>query len=312
MATKPARVADERVQLERHSACNHAAVDDDDLPAPTALRPLAADVVAELGYPAADALTYRYFLSTNGHIYRSRDRTASARMYSAGPRRKKKVWHGGYFFPFVCDYVGAPIAFHFFEARVNEATAYADSYEQLQRMLGHDPVSVTVDKGLLTRPVFEHNTRRGVATIGPDQSPPPGARSPTLRPTTTTASARAASTAAGPRVSSATAPAARAWASASPAPATRASTTAASTRTPRTASASRASPARASGGCCCRSRAAPRPRDGAAPDLLRAPPPRHPVRPRRRGDRHRARWARAARRAAAADPAAGRLRRDPF
>jgi hypothetical protein len=113
-------------------------------------------------------------------VYRSRDHTASTRMYAAQRptsnkkrrgRTQQKVWHGGYFYPFVCDYLRAPVAFHFFEARINEASAYPESYEQLHRMLGRDPVSVTLDKGPLTKAVFEHNTRRGVATIGPDRKP---------------------------------------------------------------------------------------------------------------------------------------------
>jgi hypothetical protein len=172
VAHKPNRASDERVSAERHEASARADADTDELPARGALRPLSVEQAIALGYPIDDALGYRYFWSQlNQHMYRCRDRTASTRMYQVANSKRVKVWNGGYFFPFVCDYVGAPLAFHFFEARVNEAAANEASYRELQRMLDGDPVSVTVDKGLLTKAVYEHNTRRGVATIGPDRRP---------------------------------------------------------------------------------------------------------------------------------------------
>jgi hypothetical protein len=60
---------------------------------------------------------------------RSRDRDVGVRMYSAGPRSKKKVWMGGYFLPAISDYFWAPFALHFFPADIQEwsSPAFVDT-----------------------------------------------------------------------------------------------------------------------------------------------------------------------------------------
>ncbi|MEA2321494.1 MAG: hypothetical protein QOD81_1344 [Solirubrobacteraceae bacterium] len=81
----------------------------------------------------------------SGHLYRSRDKTAGARMYSRG-KRSKRFNFGSICQPMTDTTTGLPVALHFFPADHNEHVEYPELYRQAVRnMGGREPVAVVAD-----------------------------------------------------------------------------------------------------------------------------------------------------------------------
>jgi hypothetical protein len=102
------------------------------------------------------------------HWYRTLDLTAGARAYT-GPGGAYRFWHGYYNQKAVDHFTGAPLAVVVDSASRQEYDIYPELYEQIEAHLGTAPQSVITDKGFAVRKVFEHNTRRGVATVSPQR-----------------------------------------------------------------------------------------------------------------------------------------------
>jgi hypothetical protein len=110
----------------------------------------------------------------SGHLYRSRDKTAGARMYGS-ETRKKRFNFGGVCQPMTDTTTGLPVALHFFAADRNEHVEHPELYRKAVRnMGGREPVAVVADRGLSFKSMFEFHTRRGVGLIVPDRNPLPG------------------------------------------------------------------------------------------------------------------------------------------
>jgi hypothetical protein len=129
----------------------------------------ADDVPSELenASPPRRTRNYRYFwLGSPGHrhLYRTLDPDAGARRYSTG---RKKTWLGGLFQPAVSLFVDAPVAINLIPANASEHQAWPELEAKTEQALGRKPGAVIMDRAYSVRPVFEHNTRRGIATVSP-------------------------------------------------------------------------------------------------------------------------------------------------
>lgn len=102
------------------------------------------------------------------HWYRTLDLTAGARAYS-GPGGAYRFWHGYYNQKAVDHFTGAPLAVLVDSASRQEYDIYPELYQRLQSHLGAATQTIVADKGFAVRKVFEHNTRRGVATVAPQR-----------------------------------------------------------------------------------------------------------------------------------------------
>ena len=100
------------------------------------------------------------------HWYETSDKTAGIRAY-AGPRQATKFWHGFYNQKAVDHFTGGLLAIHNYNASEQEYYCYPDLFAQLERNLGRRPQSIVADRGFSIASVFEHNTKRGVATVVP-------------------------------------------------------------------------------------------------------------------------------------------------
>jgi hypothetical protein len=105
-------------------------------------------------------------LRIGAHWYRSLDLDAGARAYSSAGGAYR-FWHGYYNQKATDLLTGGPLAIVVDSASRQEYHIYPKLYERLEAHLQATPDSVIVDKGFAIRSVFEHNTRRGVATIAP-------------------------------------------------------------------------------------------------------------------------------------------------
>lgn len=99
------------------------------------------------------------------------EQVAGTRRYES---RKKKVWLGGYFQRAVSMFVDAPVAFNVMPANKNEADYWPSLEAKTERALGQRVQAAAFDRGYSIRPVFEHNTRRGIATVAPWRKWRPG------------------------------------------------------------------------------------------------------------------------------------------
>lgn len=173
------RASDETISDERHERSAEPEPDDPNEPPGNRVEKLTDAQARDLGL--ADWRRSRYFrFGKRGHIMRCRDKDVGIRVYSAGPRSKKKVWTGGYFLPAVCDFFWAPTAVHFFEADIQEHLGWPKLLEKTARAIGDDPdrpkriTAVVADRAFMNRPFIEHNTNRGIASITPERALPGG------------------------------------------------------------------------------------------------------------------------------------------
>jgi Transposase DDE domain len=105
------------------------------------------------------------FLS-GGHWWFSRDPDAGTRAYTKGGRAKR-AWHGYYHSKVTDHFTGGPLTMMLVPADMQEHSAYPTIYERARLNVGADPLAVAGDRGYSTAVVFEHNTRRGVASVFP-------------------------------------------------------------------------------------------------------------------------------------------------
>lgn len=149
-AMRPLRESTDRARSDRHTAVE---ADEDDA---TELNMSGVDDVK-----VVDGIAR---FEINGHWYRSLDPTAGIRAYT-GPRGSTRFWHGFYNQKAVDHYTGATLAVTVDSASRQEYHLYPELYEQLEQNLGRRPDTVTADKGFAVKSVYEHNTRRGIATV---------------------------------------------------------------------------------------------------------------------------------------------------
>lgn len=79
----------------------------------------------------------------------------------------KRFWVGYYNGKAIDHYTGAPVGVLVHSASLNEATTYPELYERAFEATGKAPRAVVADRGYSLSAVFEHNTKRGVATVAP-------------------------------------------------------------------------------------------------------------------------------------------------
>ena len=105
---------------------------------------------------------------SNGCWYRTSDRTAGVRVY-AGPRGHgaKRFWLGFNNLKAVDHFTGAVLATWTVPADVNESSAYPHLLNQLIENTGQVPRAVVGDRGFSLGPVYETNTKLGIASVFP-------------------------------------------------------------------------------------------------------------------------------------------------
>ncbi len=155
------RASDEEVQEHRHSEAAGPEPAEGELPdgaAPT----------------AGEDERFKY-VWIGGHRYRTRDKTAGARMHGQGrkatKRRRKKFWLGGILLAGVDHFLGAPLAVSNIAADEHEHLAYPSLMEEIIEATGGRPLAMTGDKGQSIKSVFEFNTTRGIASVLPWRKP---------------------------------------------------------------------------------------------------------------------------------------------
>jgi hypothetical protein len=181
------RASDDAISSDRHERSAAPEPEDPDAPPDNRLFKLTDDEAVALGLP--DRARSQYFkFGANGHIMRSRDRDVGVRMYSAGPRSKKKVWLGGYFLPAISDYFWAPFALHFFPADVQEHLGWPVLHRKAMTALNDDPdnpthriTGVVADRAFTNKTFIAFNTHEGIASITPERTLPGGRAWETLR-----------------------------------------------------------------------------------------------------------------------------------
>ena len=107
-----------------------------------------------------------------GHRYVSRDASGGLRLYQTKPdakgrRRVKAVWFGGLAMLAHDSRTGGVLGALTIPASRNEATEYSRLYEQARWIAGDAPLAMTGDRAYAFASVYEHNTRRQVATVVP-------------------------------------------------------------------------------------------------------------------------------------------------
>lgn len=174
-----ARAPDEDISTDRHARSADAPDADPNKPPDNKVDKLSDAEAQALGLK--DWRRSRYFrFGKTGHIMRCRDKDVGVRVYSAGPRSKKKAWIGGYFLPAVCDFFWAPTAVHFFEADIQEHLGVPELHKKVARALGDDPdrpkriTGYVADRAFMNQTFIDHNTNRGIASITPERKLPGG------------------------------------------------------------------------------------------------------------------------------------------
>jgi hypothetical protein len=108
----------------------------------------------------------RKLVRINGHWYSMTDKTAGIRAYT-GPRGATRWWIGYYDQKMVDHFTGGVLAVDDFNASTQEYYHYPELFQQLVDNVGALPETMTADRGFSISSVFEHNTRKGVASVFP-------------------------------------------------------------------------------------------------------------------------------------------------
>jgi hypothetical protein len=107
---------------------------------------------------------FAYF-KFGGHIYRSEDAASGVRAYASGSR--VSCWFGSLGCVVADVATDGGLAAEAIAADVQEYAAWPSVLEQITDLLGEAPYTVSFDGLSSISKVYEHNTRRGVATIAP-------------------------------------------------------------------------------------------------------------------------------------------------
>lgn len=99
--------------------------------------------------------------------YELLDTTAGVRAYTGPDGKVRTFWVGFYNGKAIDHYTGAPVSVHVTSASIREHTSYPDLYAKAVAATGRHPEAVVADRGYSISSVFEHNTRRGVASVMP-------------------------------------------------------------------------------------------------------------------------------------------------
>ncbi len=111
-----------------------------------------------------DALKVR----VGGCWYEVLDTDAGVRAYIDPARNKvKRFWVGFYNAKAIDHFTGAPVGVLISNASTNEFMSYPDVIEAAIRTTGRNPLAVVADRGYSVTPVFEFNTRAGIASVMP-------------------------------------------------------------------------------------------------------------------------------------------------
>lgn len=98
--------------------------------------------------------------------YEVLDPTAGIRAYIRGSV-VKRFWVGFYNGKAIDHFTGAPVAVRITPASTQEYYSYPDLFQSAADNCGQLPRAVVADRGYSVSPVFEHNTRLGVASVMP-------------------------------------------------------------------------------------------------------------------------------------------------
>jgi hypothetical protein len=139
------------------------------------------DLVSNALKPLEKGQRYDYLLDKEdgykyqwigGHLYRCADDTVGARHYAAKKGKQKgKFFNGWNNLDASEGYFGASIAAKIDAGDRQEFHLYIELYEEIEERLGRPPEAVSGDKALSNKAVYEHNTRKGVATVVPWREP---------------------------------------------------------------------------------------------------------------------------------------------
>jgi hypothetical protein len=102
-----------------------------------------------------------------GHLYRCADDSVGARHYAGKDGGKGKFFNGWNNLDASDGYFGATICAAIDAGDRQEFHLYIELFEEIERRLGRTPEAVSGDKALANKAVYEHNTRKGVATVVP-------------------------------------------------------------------------------------------------------------------------------------------------
>lgn len=105
------------------------------------------------------------------HLFRWRDNTAGARMYSSG---RQQAWVGGYNGKMLDARYGMPVSTHIQAADVPEYHGYPDMLESAIDILGGRPVAIGSDRGFAFEEIYRYNTQRGIGSSFPWREPKAG------------------------------------------------------------------------------------------------------------------------------------------
>lgn len=103
---------------------------------------------------------------SNGCWYRTADPTAGVRVYKGG-RGSDRVWLGYNNLKAIDHYTGAVIATDMINAAENEDAAYPAFLNMVIENTNETPRAIVGDKGYSLGPVFEINTKMGIASVFP-------------------------------------------------------------------------------------------------------------------------------------------------
>lgn len=153
---RPLRIATSEVRADRHRQTS--------LPAePTEANGEPSDPL-DLGFEEVGETATGKLIRIGGCLYRTLDPKAGIRAYT-GSKGAVKFWHGYYNMKAIDHVTRAPIAVRVDSASKNEHMIYPELLDQATRNLGTSPRAVIADRGFSVRPVFELNTRRGIASV---------------------------------------------------------------------------------------------------------------------------------------------------
>ena len=108
----------------------------------------------------------RLRIKVGGCWYEVLDASAGVRAYIRG-QNVKRFWVGFYNAKAIDHFTGAPVAVRISSASTQEFLSYPELFAAAVQNTGQLPRAVVADRGYSISPVFEHNTRLGVASVMP-------------------------------------------------------------------------------------------------------------------------------------------------